>query len=65
MDVTFPVHLKIPIYKIMQQFSLDPDAVHSRINQLIELDETRRCAFDHLVQIQEKTKKKFDKKAHQ
>jgi hypothetical protein len=36
--------------------------MQGRINQLIELDETRRHAYDHLFQSQEKTKKKFDKR---
>jgi hypothetical protein len=34
------------------------------VNQLVELDENRRKAFDHLVQIQDKVKGTFDKKAH-
>jgi hypothetical protein len=32
MEVTFPVHLKILVYKIMQQFSFDQDVVKNIIN---------------------------------
>jgi transposase InsO family protein len=59
MDVTFPFHLKILIYKLMQQFSSNQDAMQNRINQLIELDENQRHAFDHLAKSQEKMKTKF------
>jgi hypothetical protein len=43
MDVTLPIHLKLPMYKIMQQFSTGAEAMQGRINQLIELNETRTC----------------------
>jgi hypothetical protein len=33
------------------------------INELIELDENRRHAFDNLIHNQEKIKSNFDKKA--
>lgn len=59
LEVTLPIPLKIPVYKVLQQLSSDPDAVQNRVNQLIELDETRRHAFDHLVKNQEKKKSKL------
>lgn len=34
------------------------------MNQFVELDENIRKAFNHLVQIQDKVKGTFDKKAH-
>jgi hypothetical protein len=36
-----------------------------RINQLVELEENYRKAFDHLIGNQEKTKGVFDKRARQ
>jgi hypothetical protein len=47
----------------MHHFYTNPTTLKNRINQLVELDETKRHAFDHLFQRQENTKKKFDKQA--
>ena len=65
LDVQFPVHLKLPVYKLLQGFSTDRDAVQNRINQLIELDENRRKAYDHSYTNQEKIKRAFDKSTKQ
>jgi transposase InsO family protein len=48
-EVTLSVHLKIPVYRFMQQLYFDPDAMQGGINELIELDKNRRRVFDHLV----------------
>ena len=41
LDVTLPVHLKLPVYQLLQAFSTDQNAVQNIMNQLIELDENR------------------------
>jgi transposase InsO family protein len=65
MEVTFPIHLKIPIYQTLQQFSFDHDAVHGRLNQLIEIDESRRNAFYHFTENQERLKENMIKRLAQ
>jgi low affinity Fe/Cu permease len=46
LDVTLLVHLKLLVYQLLQGFSSDKDAVQNKIDQIIELDETKRKAFD-------------------
>lgn len=62
LEVTLPVHLKIPAYWLLQQFTTNQDAVQGRINQLIELDESRRSAFDQSIKNHKRIKGVFDKK---
>jgi hypothetical protein len=47
LDVKLSMHLKLPAYSLLQDFSTEKDAVQNRINQMIELDENRRRAYDH------------------
>lgn len=63
MEVTFPIHLKIPVYQLLQHLTSNEEAIQDKINQLIELDEKRR-AFYQLVQSQKQVKETFDSKAH-
>lgn len=65
LDVTLSVHLKLLVYQLLQAFSTDQNAVQNRLNQLIELDENRRKAFDHSLKSQDKVKKAFDKSSRQ
>ena len=65
LDVTLPVHLKLPVYQLLQAFSTNQNAVQNMLNQLIELDENRRKAFDHSLKSQDKVKKTFDKFSRQ
>ena len=65
LDVQSPVHLKLPVQKLLQGFSTDQDAVQNRINRLIELDENRRKAYDQSYRNQEKIKRAFDKSTKQ
>jgi len=63
LDVTLPIHLKIPTYQLLQHFTNDQNAVDERINQFIQLDETRREAFTQSIKSQDKMKRAFDKGA--
>jgi hypothetical protein len=57
------VNLQIPILHFTQQYATDAEAIQGRINQLIELDETRRNALGQMERNQDKIKKTFDHKA--
>eukprot|EP00253_Pinus_taeda_P032088 PITA_32088 len=61
LDVTLPVHLKLPAYQLLQNFSTNKDVVQNRIDQIVELDEARRTAFDAICKNQSNIKKSFDK----
>jgi len=61
LDVTLPVHLKLPAYQPVQNFSTNKDVVQNRIDQIVELDEARRTAFDAICKNQSNIKKSFDK----
>jgi hypothetical protein len=52
LDVTLLVHLNLPVYYLHQGFSTYKDAVHNIMDQLIELDENKRKAFDQSVRNQ-------------
>ena len=65
LDVTLPIHLKIPVYQLLQAFSTDQNAVQNRLDQLIELDEKQRKAFNHSLKSQNKVKRAFDKSSRQ
>jgi hypothetical protein len=57
------VNIQIPILRFSQQYTTDAEAIQGRINQLIELDETRRSALGQMTRNQEKIKNTFDHKA--
>jgi hypothetical protein len=57
------VHLRLPTYGSVENFSTKQDAVQNMVNQIIELDENRRRAYDQNCRNQSKVKKAFDKSA--
>eukprot|EP00253_Pinus_taeda_P014046 PITA_14046 len=61
LDVTLPVHLKLPASQLLQHFSTNKDVVQNRIDQIVELDEAHRTAFDAICKNQSNIKKRFDK----
>jgi len=61
LDVTLPVQLKLLAYQLLQHFSTNKDVVQNRIDQIVELDETHRIAFDNICKSQSNIKKIFDK----
>jgi hypothetical protein len=61
LDVIFPVHLKLLVYQFVQKYGLDEDFHQNRIDQIIELDESRRKALDQRIKNQKKVNKTFDK----
>ena len=61
-EAKIPVNLQIPILCFTQQYATDAEAIQGRINQLIDLDETRRSAFGQMERNQEKINNTFDHK---
>eukprot|EP00253_Pinus_taeda_P025104 PITA_25104 len=61
LDLTLPVYLKLPAYQLLRHFSTNKDVVQNRIDQIVELDETRRTFFDNICKSQSNIKKSFDK----
>ena len=62
-EAKLPVNLQIPILCFAQQYATDEEAIQGRINQLIELDESRRNTLSQMGRNQEKIKNTFDHKA--
>jgi hypothetical protein len=50
---------------LLQDFTSEKDAVQNRINQIIELDENRRKAYDQNSKNRENIKRAFDKSTRQ
>ena len=55
-----PINLKIKVYHLLQQFTMNQKVVEARINQLVEIDETRRMSFDQMIRNHERIKETFD-----
>ena len=64
-EAQLPIHLTLPVYQLLREFDIEESALQNRVNQLVELDEIRRKAYDQNFKSQEKTKKTFDKSARQ
>ena len=60
MNVTLPIHLKIPVYQALQDSGSYQDDYQSRVHELVELDEVRRKAVDQNIRSQDKLKINFD-----
>jgi transposase InsO family protein len=65
LEARLPVHLRLPTYGSVEDTSTEQDAVQNRVNQIIELDEIRRRAYDQNCRNQNKVKKAFDRSARQ
>jgi hypothetical protein len=65
MDVKLSIHLKILVYHLLQHFTSNQSVVRVHVNQLIELEENCRKAFDQLIDRQQETKSTFDKRARE
>jgi hypothetical protein len=46
LEARFPIHLRLPTYVLVQDFSTEHDVVQNRVNQIIELYESRRKAYN-------------------
>jgi hypothetical protein len=54
LEAKFPINLHIPTLHFAQQYMTDSEALQGRIDQLVELDESRRTALDQMTHNQEK-----------
>ena len=61
LDVTLPIHLKLSVYQLLQNFSSNQDAIQNIVNQLNELDENRRKSLDQSIGNSDQVKRTFDK----
>jgi hypothetical protein len=62
LEAKLPMNLQIPIFHFAQQYTIDGETIKGRINQLIDLDESRRTALSQMARNQEKIKNTFDHK---
>jgi hypothetical protein len=65
LEARLSVHLILPTYGSVEDISIEQDAVQNKVNQVIQLDEIRRKAYDHNCRNQSKVKKDFDRSARQ
>jgi hypothetical protein len=54
LNFTFPDHLKLLVYQFVQKYGLDEDFHQNRIDQIIELDASRRKALDQSIKIRKR-----------
>ena len=59
----FPLKLALPVARFMQENQEEPDDMIRRINQLVELEQTRNQVNERLIEYQEKMKDIFDRHA--
>jgi hypothetical protein len=50
------------LHPLSQQYTTEEEAIQGRIDQLVELDESRRVALSQMAKSQEKVKNTFDHK---
>jgi hypothetical protein len=65
LEVKFSINLQIHVLQFAQQFTTDEEELQGRIDQLIELDESKRHAFDQMARNQDKSKEAFGYKTRQ
>ena len=63
LTATSPVSMQIPIFRMISEYGIEGEEMEQRINQIIELDESRRASLDQALRHQESMKGTFDKSA--
>ena len=58
-----PINIQITILYYVQQYTTEEEEIEGRINQLVELDESRRVSLSQMARNQEEVKNTFDHKA--
>jgi hypothetical protein len=61
-EAIFPTHLAFPMEKFFQDYQGEPDDMVRRIQQLVEVQQTREKLLDKAHDHQQKIKQAFDKK---
>lgn len=62
-DTVFPATLAAPMVRLLQEAGSEEDPVQIRLNQMIQLQQTREEVFQNTSKLQEKITKIYDKKA--
>ena len=64
MEVVFPSPLGVPLMKLLQEAQVEPNDIQRRINQTINLQQTKEEIYQRSQVLQEKLKKIFDKRTN-
>ena len=59
MDVVFPSSLGVPVMKLIQELQAEPNAIQRRIDQTIQLQQSREEVYNKAQVIHENIKKKL------
>jgi hypothetical protein len=62
MDVIFPTYLGVLVMKLLQEVQVEPNDIHMRINQTIQLQQSREEVYNQTQVIQENIKNIYDKR---
>jgi hypothetical protein len=62
MDVVFPTSLGVPVMKLLQEVQVEPNDIQRRINQMIQLQQSREEVYNQTQVIQESIKKIYDRR---
>ena len=60
MDVVFPTSLGVPVMKLLQEVHVEPNDIQRRINQTIQLQQSREEVYNENHVSQENIKKIYD-----
>jgi hypothetical protein len=52
LDVILPINLRLPVYKLLRQFTTNQEALQHRIDELVQLEEDRLVAYTHFTDYQ-------------
>ena len=61
LTATLPVSMQILIFKMLSEYGTEQSEMEQRINQIIELDESRKVSLDQSLRHQESMKGTFHK----
>jgi hypothetical protein len=64
-DVVLPINLAFPVMKLLQDSEEEPNDLTRRMNQLIEVQQTREQVNEKFQEYQDKMKSIFDRRAKQ
>jgi len=62
-DTVFLTSLAVPVVKLLQEASSEEDRLQQKINQMINLQQTREEVFQNTFRLQDRIKKIYDRKA--
>ena len=62
MDAVFPTSLGVPVMKLLQEVQSEENAIERRLNQTIQLQQSREEVYKRTQAIQDNIKKFFAKR---